>query len=544
MYIPRVQFWSFENRDPMVQVAGYAMTFQLFSAGLEENTFSLAADSIRQSQNGRVHQVRATALTTAGQQQRVAGRFEAEITEERDKTLLRMRAETASAPLRALKVTLHNLPPGRIGFTSWEAVPNMAAVPEIALALSYPSYQGGMPVWLLATEGERGISFSSLDTTMRPRRFVASRAANGQTQIELLFEEDARRWTTRLDTPAWEIRRDTTLDDGIAEREQLLQTQAGLRPWASRTDVPSWVRDIQLVVTLHSMHWSGYVFHDYAGMLNCVHWITNRIAGKNVLFFLAGWEGRYYRTYGNSRPNERMGGDAAFRALVRGIHSKGAHVMAMFAGNAAMPGTPGFAQYADGSRMQAVNSLNWTPMRGYAVDWSQVRGSNFDEAQWMNPGAPGWRNHLTNQVAALNRTYQLDGSFFDTQPNTENDRRYQPFEGLKQMVAELRDQNPNLMIATESWLDLGFTFLHAGQTPAPYKNWCGKYGRRFAHLSMAEPSRGSTGVHELGHVPYNFEDLMTLFDWPTVALVDTTLQASPEKVERVIQHAKSVRQRA
>ncbi len=155
-----------------------------------------------------------------------------------------------------------------------------------------------------------------------------------------------------------------------------------------------------------------------------------------------------------------------------------------------------------------------------------------------DPGAPGWQKHLTEQVRATVRTFGIDGAFFDTQPNFDNDRRYQPTEGLRKIVSDLRTETPNLMIATESWADITYGFLHAGQTPAGYRNWSARYGRRFAHLAMGEPSRGPTGVHELGYCRYNFEQLMTLFDWPTLALVDTTLRDAPEKAERVIAYAR------
>lgn len=110
---------------------------------------------------------------------------------------------------------------------------------------------------------------------------------------------------------------------------------------------------------------------------------------------------------------------------------------------------------------------------------------------------------------------------------------------MRTIVGDLRNESPNLLIATESWLDTTFSFLHAGQTPAAYKNWSSRFGRRFAHLAMGEPSRGSTGVHELGFCEYNFEQLMTIFDWPTLALVDTTLRDAPTQAARVIEYAKA-----
>ena len=178
-------------------------------------------------------------------------------------------------------------------------------------------------------------------------------------------------------------------------------------------------------------------------------------------------------------------------------------------------------------------------MRGYTTDWATVRGGDTGGAAWLNPGAPGWQQHLTGQIRATVRDFGIDGAFLDTQPNFDNDLRYQPTEGLHTIVADLRGEMPNLMIATESWADLTFGFLHAGQTPAGYKNWSSRYGRRFAHLAMGEPSRGSTGVHELGYCAYNFEQLMTVFDWPTLAIVDGTLAHSPEKAARVIDYARA-----
>ncbi len=537
--LPRVQFWSFDNQDPIFNMHGLQVSVQIITTGPEENTYSLHAGSLQQENTSSGLLFRATQLASAGQQSIVAGTCDLHVVQQGESIRITAHARMPQATVRAIKLILRHLPPGRVGFTSWESVPNLAPVPIESLALAYPTYQGGAPVWTLATDGDRGLSFSSLDITPRPRRFVASREADGGTQLELIVEEDARHWTDSFDAPAWEIVKNTTLDVAIASRVAMLEQQAGMLSWERRTDVPSWVHDIGLVVCLHGMHWSGYVLQDYAAMRASIEWVTDRIPGKNVLFFLAGWEGRYYRNYGNSVPVARMGGDRAFRAIMDTAHARGAHVMAMYAGNAAMPGTPHFEEYAPASKFQADGNLSWTPMRGYTVDWATVRGSDTNGSAWLNPGAPGWRQHLTDQVHATAESFGIDGAFFDTQPNTENDRVNPPIDGLRKIVTDLRTDHPGFMIATESWLDTTFSFLHAGQTPAPYNNWCSHFGRRFAHLAMGEPSRGSTGVHEAGYCAYNFDQVMNCFDWPTLALVDTTLRVAPEKAERVIQYARA-----
>ena len=537
--LPRVQFWSFENLDPILRAYNLAFSVQIITSGAEENTYSLHAGSIEQTTEGDGLLMRATQLTTAGQQQTVPGSCELRLLRHGGRVSITTKATVDKSAVRAIKLILRELPAGRVGFTSWESVPNLAPVPVESLALAYPTYQGGAPVWFLATEGKRGTSFSSMDVTSRPRRFVASREANGGTRVELIVEEARRHWSESFTAPEWEIAHDTTLDEAISARVHMLEQQAGMRAWERRTDVPPWVHEIGLVVCLHGMHWSGYIHQDYAAMRASIDWITSRIPGKHVLFFLAGWEGRYYRSYGNSVPTARMGGEAGFRAIMDTAHSRGAHVMAMYAGNAAMPGTPHFEEYAPTSGFKADGNLSWTPMRGYAVDWATVRGGDTDGSAWLNPGAPGWRKHLTDQVQATIQRFGIDGAFFDTQPNTENDQLHPPIDGLREIVTELRGNRPQFMIATESWLDTTFSFLHAGQTPAGYKNWSSRFGRRFAHLAMGEPSRGSTGVHEAGFCDYNFEQVMDCFDWPTLALVDTTLRDAPDKVDRVIQYAKA-----
>ncbi len=540
--LPRVQFWSFDNADPIHQAHELSFSVQVITTGQDQNTYSLHKGSLQQTTDGERTHLRATQLTTAGQQELAAGSCDVWLQQRGDRLLIEISTTIPKATVRAVKLILRALPAGRVGFTSWESVPNLAPVPIQSLALSYPSYQGGAPVWFLATEGEKGFSFSSLDLTPRPRRFVASRESReskGGTCIELIAEQDAQQWSETFTAPLWEIVRGTTLDAAIAARIRLMEEEGGMRSWERRADVPPWVQDIGLVVCLHGMHWSGYIHNDYAAMRESIEWVTRRIPGKNVLFFIAGWEGRYYRCYGNSVPHARMGGDRGFAAVIETAHAKGAHVMAMYAGNAAMPGTPHFDEYAPGSYFHADGSLDWTPMRGYSVDWGMVRGSDTDGAAWLNPGAPGWRQHLTDQVRATIRDFMIDGAFFDTLPNSENDRVHAPIKGLRTIVGDLRSDHPEFMIATESWLDTTFSFLHAGQTPAAYKNWSSHFGRRFAHLAMGEPSRGSTGVHEAGYCEYNFEQVMNFFDWPTLALVDTTLRDAPEKADRVVQYAKA-----
>lgn len=260
------------------------------------------------------------------------GTLHAEAVRVGDTVTVRVEA-IAQEPIHAIKLTVHGLPAGMVAQSGWQVTPTFELVTKEAILHCYPTYNAGMPVWFLGRRAE-GISFSSLDVTLAPKRFCAALRDDG-VQVQLIVESEAQKIGTRFSTPIWKITAGTTLERAIQERAQLLEENVGLKAWDVRTDVAPWVRKVSLVVTLHGMHWSGFIFNDYQKMSQIVNWVTDRIPGERVLFFLAGWEGRYYRQYGDSKPNDRMGGEDGLRRLVQRIHSRGAHVMAMFAGNSA-----------------------------------------------------------------------------------------------------------------------------------------------------------------------------------------------------------------
>ena len=438
--------------------------------------------------------------------------------------------------VRTVKVCLHRLASGRVFQTGWQVAPNGQPANADGVTINYPAYTGGMPVWLLGDQ-QRGIAFSSVDVTTAPKRFGAQLRDGGVT-VELIAEQAAQRLASRFEVPIWEIRRDVSLKGAIDNRLARLENSTRLKRWQDRADVAPWARDIDLVVTLHGMHWSGYIFNDYARMLQAVNWITDRVPGKRVMFFLAGWEGRYYRTYGASAADERMGGADGLHKLVQGIHARGARVMAMYAGNASDERLAEFAAYGPQSGFKSLpGAMDWTDMRGYQVDWNEMR-AGITGMGWLNPGAPAWRDHLIRQDGDLNATYGFDGRFFGSLPNVNNDYLHDPLQGLTEIADGLRDRKPDLLLATETWYDLSLGVIPMSQTPDGPYNWSDRYQQRFAHVSLGEPSRGSTGVHELGRVPYNLADLLRSFSLPTLGVVADTLEKAPKTVEAVLAAAR------
>lgn len=537
LYRPKPQFWGFDNQDPILRVGRFSVSFQVFTTGRDENSYGLAKNQVRVTPDGPGYRVTATSFAGAGQQTLYPGTFEAHFTQFEGGMRVMMRA-SANQPLRAIKLRLHRLPDGKVFQTGWNVDPNGLPIVEDGINFTYPEYQGGMPAWQIDS-GAESLGIVSSDVQPRPKRLTVYKRPEGCI-AELTYEEDARHFGPTLETPPWELLPGATLVQTITRRTSLLEQQAGLKRWESRADVPPWAREVKLVATLHGMHWSGYIFNDYGRMLEIVDWVCKRIPGKEVLFFLAAWEGRYYRRYGASQADARMGGEAGLHKLVEGIHARGAHVMPMYSGNYPQPDTPHYEEYAPSSHFHDASSgFRWDPMRGYLVDWGQLRGSGMaGGGPSLNLGAPAWRNFLTDQITLLNETYRFDGSYFDTQPPGENDGRYSPLEGFRQMCSDLRAHTRDLLLASESWFDLSLPFVPWSQTPDGPNSWTRPYQRRFAHLSMGEPSRGSTGVHELGHIPYDRAELDQMFEISTLSFVETTLSQAAGECERVIAAAR------
>ena len=101
-------------------------------------------------------------------------------------------------------------------------------------------------------------------------------------------------------------------------------------PFAQRSDVPEWFGDIRLVLNLHCEHWTGYVFNTFDSLRDVIGWVTQRIAGRHVLAFLPGWDGRYYYNIPEYQPSTSCGGADGLRALIEHAHGLNVHVVPMY----------------------------------------------------------------------------------------------------------------------------------------------------------------------------------------------------------------------
>jgi len=300
--------------------------------------------------------------------------------------------------------------------------------------------------------------------------------------------------------------------------------------------VPAWFREVALVVSLHGMHWTGYIFNDFAKCLKILEWVSTQIPGKQVLVFLPAWDGRYYWNYPIYKPDPRLGGEEGFRTLIDKGHSMGFHFMHMFGMNAANKLLPEFKNFADATTDQIDGdpfNLNW-------VDWDNDR-HNEGNGGYMNLGVPSWRNWLSARIADILSNYHADAYFLDIAGGWENNTKADMHEGTRLLVEDLRKKFPGVLVCGEmpydalmSLMPLFHVFSGGGYPPAMKK-----YVRAFQHLSLPAPGRGSSGVHESGFGHFNPKTLnLGKEQIPTITVVDDTFEKYRDVMTEIIQKAK------
>lgn len=110
-------------------------------------------------------------------------------------------------------------------------------------------------------------------------------ANTGTYTVELIHEESASKFDDKIDVPAWVLGRNVEPTAFLNQYLEFAESPngIGLIPWKDRTDMPSWAKQISLCLTLHGMHWSGYIFNTYDQMLEIIRYAAERTDGKNIL---------------------------------------------------------------------------------------------------------------------------------------------------------------------------------------------------------------------------------------------------------------------
>lgn len=529
-----MQFYSFDLHDPVFEFDGWKLSFQIITL---ENIYGLdpAKTNVQQDENGWTLQC--SGLSWAGQQQKAEGSMTARLAREADGRLRLQTSLKAPEKIRILKVLVRDLPV----LTALDLLDQERTVPYEGLLDKYPNPLR-LPLHFVCLPDASTLGIRSEDPHARAKRFATYRERMGSLKdtftVECIHEEDARWFNEQMVAPDWILGRsvdvNTFRDEQLAFNEQHL----GLARWEERSDLPAWARDVRLCLTLHGMHWSGYIFNTYDQMLETIRYVTERIDPKQVLAYLPGWEGRYYWQYGDFRPDPLLGGEGGFERLCWGAQALGVHVMPMFGGNCANSWAPNFHTFGPPSYMKSATR---NVFHGNQPDWDLSRTQDTGWQAWLNPGAPAWQTELSRQILSLVDRYEFDAVFLDTVEVWANDPDFNMLDGYRALVERLRGNRPGLLVTGEDWYDglLGiFPFFQQSGNWRQVPDWVGRYARLFGHICDSEPSRGSTGVFEWGYTPYkplpDREPYLT-----TIAFTDGTLEGAKDEINAAIERAKA-----
>lgn len=491
-----MHFYSFDLRDPIFDLGVARLSVQVVTL---ENVYGIDPSATSVTDDGLVWRLRSDRLRWAGGQQTASGQVELIARRESpDRLRFSVRA-CAPHKIRAIKIILRDLSP----LHYLDLLDQPKAIPGDGVIERYPNTLH-LPL-LVASDGAQMLGARCEDPQARAKRFAlyAERMGPlaGRWALELIFEEDARHFALTLDTPDWIVARGVTPDAFRAEQLAYSETALGLVPWEQRTDVPGWTRDLRLCLTLHGMHWSGYVFNTYDDMRHIIDFVCERMDGKQVLVYLPGWEGRYYWQYGAYRPEPRLGGDDGFARLCESAVVHGAHVMPMFGGNCANAWASDFHTYGPSSYMKSPTR---NVFHGNQPDWDLSRAHDTGWQAWLNPGAPAWQHELTAQITALAARFGFDGVFLDTVEVWVNDPDFNLREGYHQLVDGLRAGRPDLLVAGEDWWDGLLDIFPLFQRSGPWRQapeWMGRYARMFGHICEGDPSRAAPAFSNRAMLP-------------------------------------------
>jgi hypothetical protein len=450
-------------------------------------------------------------------------------------------AAECGQPIKSVTLVVRGVPRGQVsaGGEFFEPRDNelLFGYPFSAGDLFGPGAAGGLttPLLLVRRSETEHFFISSLDDRVRAKRYYLQPGPNGY-KLEAVWEVEGWKNERSVRVPTWRL--GTVREAVTAYRAHYEHIARAYRipAWETREDVPDWLRSIALVTTLHGQHYTGYMFNDYAKMLETLRWMATEIPAGRVLVFLSAWDGRYYWDYPKYEVDARMGGERGFRELIREGQRLGFRMMPMYGLNTANRKQPVFQRVADGASAKIdgdVMDLNW-------VDWDNDRHQDGWLA-YMNVGVRSWRDHLIRRISDMIDRFGVDAYFLDIAGGWTNNPHADMHEGLRTLVAELRRRYPRVLAVGEMHYDALLEFLplyHAGGggLGGPFVQ---RHAKFFSHLSHPAPGRGSTGVHEAGFGRFNPDTLsLNATAIPTLQVVDDTFASHRETMRAIIRRAR------
>ncbi len=448
---------------------------------------------------------------------------------------------TLDKPVRSIKVRFDNLPHG----TLVSSIDEDKKVTEYGICVHYPEGWRTLcwPFVVFRLENGSYLYVYCKDNTVNKKIFYVKKVGD-KMRVDVVQEQDATVLDKHFEIPPIYVGVTNDIDAFYKQVSDYTKKIYGLEDFENSKIVPSWLKDISLVVTMHMQAFTGKIFHTYESALEDIAKITKHIDGKHVLVYLAGWEGRYYYKYGNYCSDERLGGDAALAKCIKGMHELGCKVMLMYGINMVNKNIPALKDIIPKSEFVTIGGGKF---HCGSVDWEGAHHYDFDDLAQLNIGNKEWADSLYEQIKRNSEQFDADGAFLDIAACYVNDRRARMFDGVVEFCDRLRTIKPDFLVAGEGYYDglsKAMPLFQSGHTDGKmhYHNRLSKelferYSREFAHLCLGDPWYGSTGVHEQG-VNTDRKTPLCKAIIPTLSLVDGSVENAWDGVKETIEQAK------
>ncbi len=528
------QKFSFDFPEPSVAFNGLEIGYRIYTF---ENTYGLDHQhmTVTPQDDGSLD-LECTGFVRAGGQEKAHGTLHSHLMADGPTTEWTVTVEM-DEPVKSVAAIVRGVPRGKIaggdaGF--FDPKDN-----EILFGYPWGAARQARgidtPLAVIQTADEDYFYLSALMAEVRANRLYFQPGETGY-RVELVYEQEGWARANRLEGGHWRAGRTKTADEAFRQHYDHLERAFDLPNWASRIDVPDWFRDVELVLSIHGMHWTGYIFNDFAKALRTLEWTAKQIPGKNVMVFLPAWDGRYYWDYPVYKVDDRLGGEQGFGNLIQEGQRMGFHFVPMFGLNAANTELPDYTEFASAHTRQIDGNafnLSW-------VDWDNDR---HDEGwgRYMNVGVDVWRNWMRDSIERIIDSYGVDGYFLDIAAGWVNNTDADMHEGIKRLVGELHADYPDVLGVGEFSYDALMGVLPVYQVfpargyPAGFQKYC----KAFSHLSHPAPGRGSSGVHESGFGHFDPETLsLNPYQIPTITVVDDTFDKHRDVMAKIIAKAK------
>jgi len=531
--------WCFTTKNPVFKYFETEFSVSLFTG---ENRYDLDPSKVVINEIKDEVVIEANGLQWAGGQMDEPGYVKIVVQKGDSKVNFSVTAKMDQV-IKKIKLELFNRRNGSIvGRRRYEVTPSTDGI-----IMNYPNGWDDLFTPLFVVKGKDFFDYYRiLDSHVRPKHFAVTKLGEG-LRIELVYEEDASYQLKEITVDGFEIGQTPSIDD-IFENQKLFNEKAfNLVKWEDRKDVPDWAKKMSLIISLHGMHWSGYIFNTYAQMEEKLEWLAKRCDASSTCVYIPGFDGRYYFKYPNYDPDPRMGGEEGLKKLMDHAHKLGFHVMPMFMINGANPATPGFDDWGQASRYHGANGY----VHGVgSCDWDTGRWYDLGCGIGLNPGAKKWQDYFVAEASKQIEKFGFDSIFLDLAAIYHNDPTASTHDGAIQIINRLHEKFPSLLIATEGCYDalsIAFPLSQcAGEASrqgeqiyhdTPYAPIFTDYNRCFGHLCLGAPGNFKNGVFEWGFNPAEQRLPIRKGIIPTITIVDDTIEKFPDLVEEYLKDA-------